>query len=115
MKIRYQRRLTCDELSHFRIRRLPQESEQRWNTSGVPHSNLVIVHRFAIDEVSQGATRVPLHLDGLMVQQVHQVFDSSQPTHLRKTNEMVKPKSLQSEHFHHQYLFLLRRFKKNTL
>lgn len=82
MKIWHQYRLTCNELSHFRVHRLPQESKQCWNTSGVPHSDLVIIHCFAVDEVPQSATRVPLHLHGFVVQQVHQVFDSSQSTHL---------------------------------
>lgn len=74
--------LTCDELPHFCIHSLPEQPEQRRDTAGVPDGDLVVVHTFAVHEVPQSAAGVPLDLEDLVVQQVHQVLDSSQSAHL---------------------------------
>lgn len=59
--------LTCHELPHFRIHSLSKETEQCWDTPGVPNSDLVVIHSFAIHEVPQSATGVPLDFKDFVV------------------------------------------------
>lgn len=60
-------RLTRDELPHFCVYGLSQQPEQSWDTSCVPHSDLVLIHSFPINQVPQSSTRVLLDLNDLVV------------------------------------------------
>lgn len=74
--------LTCDELPHLGVHRLPQQAQQGWHATRVPHGHFVFVHGLAVDEVPQSSTGVPLDLQHFVVEEVDQVLDTPQPTHL---------------------------------
>lgn len=74
--------LTCDELPHLGVNRLPQQAQQGWHAARVPHGHFVFVHGLAVDEVPQSSTGVPLDLQHFVVEEVDQVLDTPQPTHL---------------------------------
>lgn len=74
--------LTCDELPHLSVHRLPQQTQQGWHASRIPNGHFVFVHGLAIDQVPQSSTGVPLDLQHFVVEEIDQVLDPSQPTHL---------------------------------
>lgn len=74
--------LTCDELPHLGVHRLPQQTQQGWHASRVSNGHFVFVHGLAIDKVPQSSTGVPLDLQHFVVEEIDQVFDPSQPTDL---------------------------------
>lgn len=79
--------LTCDKLSYFSVHCCSQQAKQCRNSTCISHGNLVVVCSSAINEVPQGSACVPLHLQDLMIQQIHQVFYSIQTTHLQNTRD----------------------------
>lgn len=73
---------TSHEFPHFSICALPQQAQQSRNASRVPHGDFIVIHRFAVNEVPQSSAGVPLDLQHLVIQQLHQMFNSSQSADL---------------------------------
>lgn len=82
--------LTGDEFPHLRVGALPQQAQQSWNASRVPHGDFVLIHGFAVNEVPQSSAGVPLDLQHLVVQEVHQMFDPSQSAHLERDGTILE-------------------------
>lgn len=79
----WQETRTGDQLSNFVVRGLPEEAQQRGDAAAVPQRHLVVVGGLAVHQVPQGPAGALLDLGHLVVQQVHQVLDPSQVTHLQ--------------------------------
>lgn len=78
---------TSDQLADFVVGGLPQQTQQGWDSSTVPQGHLVVVGGLAVHKVPQGPTGALLYLRDFVVQQVHQVLDPSQVTHLKSSTQ----------------------------
>lgn len=107
------RPLTCDELPHLGVHRLPQQAQQGRHAARVPHGHFVFVHVLAIDEVPQSSTGVPLDLQHFVVEEVDQVLDPSQPTHLHAETCLTSNTTVMS--FHADMLVIYSLFVKHVL
>lgn len=76
-------RRTCDQLTNFVVGCFPEEPQQGRNAAAVPQRHLVVVSGLAVHQVPQGPTGTLLHLSHLVIQQVYQVLDPPQVTHLQ--------------------------------
>ena len=77
---------TCDQLPHFCVGRLPQQSEEGRDPACIPHSDLVVIRGFPIDQVPQGPASISLHLQSFVVQKIHQVLNPAQPADLQQNS-----------------------------
>lgn len=101
-------KLTCHQLLDFSIDRFPQQPQKRRDPSHVLHGYFVLISGLAVNEVPQCTTGILLNLQDSMIQEIHQVLDTSQPTDLesRKSAPSAPTISPTSVHRCKRLLFL---------